>query len=482
MTIQNREGYIESLRRQKPKVFMAGERVENIADNAMFRGGINSIAVAYDAANDSKYKDLATANSTLTRQGISRWNHIIENEQDAIAKVKLLRTMGNYLVPCSYRCITADILNTAWVISYEIDKKYNTSYHRRVVDAIKDVQMKDSVVGGALVDPKGDRSLRPSKQVDPDMYLHIVERRGDGIVVRGAKAHSTAAPYTNMLFVMPVSRPLSEDEKDYAVGFFTPVDTEGITFICRPPAIPLELKELENPYSSRFAGHVEAMVIFDDVFIPWERVFMAGENEFTGPMMDAFASFHMMSKCGCRPASIDLAIGATGLIADYNGTERASHIRECLTDMIMTAEITYSCGLAAAVQGVRHDSGVYIPKGMPGYTGKVFAAKKLGEDRYFMQEVGGALVATMASEKDYRNPETGKYLEKYYQGREGVPTEHRMRAFRLIEDLTASPYAGWYHGMAITGGGTPQALRVGVLLDYEMEESKRRAKIAAGIE
>jgi len=318
--------------------------------------------------------------------------------------------------------------------------------------------------------------------VDPDMYLHILERRGDGIVVRGAKAHSTAAPYTNMLFVMPVSRPLSEDEKDYAVGFFTPVDTEGITFICRPPAIPLELKELENPYSSRFAGHVEAMVIFDDVFIPWERVFMAGENEFTGPMMDAFTSFHMMSKCGCRPASIGLAIGATELIADYNGTERASHIRECLTDMIMTAEITYSCGLAAAVQGVRHDSGVYTPKGIPGYTSKVFAAKKLGEGRYFMQEVAGGLVATMASEKDYRNPETGKYLEKYYKGREEVPTEHRMRAFRLIEDLTASSYAGWYHGMAITGGGTPQALRIGVLLDYDIEESKRRAKIAAGIE
>ena len=482
MAIRTREQYIESLRKQKPKVYIAGERVENVAEHPMFNRGINCVAVAYDCGNDPRYKELAVVDSPLTNEKVSRWDHLIGNEQDALNKVRLLREMGNYLVPCSYRCITIDMLLGAWAISYDIDKKYNTDYHQRVVETVKDIQRKDLVIGGALIDPKGDRSLRPSKQVDPDMYLHVVERRSDGIVVRGAKAHSTSAPYTNMLCVMPGSRPLQEDEKDYAVGFFTPVDTEGITYICRPPAIPSQPKELENPFSSRFGGHVEAFAVFEDVFIPWERVFMCGEYEFVGPLIDVFSASHLMSKCGCRPASIDLSIGAVALIADYNGTDRGRHIREYLTEMIMNANLTYSCGLAAAVEGSKHDSGVYIPKNALGYTGKAFAAKQLGEDRYFMQEAAGGLVVTMASEKDYRSPETGKYLEKYYKGREGVPTEHRVRAFRLIEDLTASDYAGWYHGMAVSGGGTPGMLRAAISLDYDLEASKRKAKRAAGIE
>jgi len=481
MAIITRQKYIDNLRKQRPKVFLAGERIENVVDHPMFKGGINSIAVSYDCGHDPKFKDLAVVDSPIVNEKVSRWTHIIEDGQDALAKCKLMREMGNYLVACPYRCMTSDMLSAAWVISYDIDKKYGTEYHKNVINIVKDVQRNDWTVGGSLVDAKGNRKLPPSKQVDPDMYLHVVERRKDGIVVRGAKAHSTAAAYSNMLCIMPMGHVLREDERDFAVGFFTPVDAEGITHICRPPAVTPEPKGLEHPYSSRFGGHVEAFTVYDDVFVPWERVFMCGEWEFSLPLMTIFSSFHLMGKCGCRAASMDLSIGATALIADYNGVERECHIREYLIDMIMNTELTYSCGVAAAVQGVKHDSGVYIPKSTPAYTGKAFAAKKLGEDRYYMQETGGGSVTTMASEKDYRNPETGKYLEKYYKGREGVPTEHRMRALRLIEDLTASEYAGWYHGMSITGGGTPGALRLTLFFDHDFEASKRRAKRAAGI-
>ena len=178
---------------------------------------------------------------------------------------------------------------------------------------------------------------------------------------------------------------------------------------------------------------------------------------------------------------MELSIGAVALIADYNGVGRAPHIRNYLTEMIMNAGITYSCGIAAAVEGSKHPSGAYIPKGQFAYTGKAFAARKLGEDRYFMQDAAGGLVGTMATEKDYRNPETGKYMEKYLKGRQDVPTEHRIRAFKLVEDLTASNYAGWYHAMAISGGGGPQLLKTGLFFDYDLEASKSRAKSAAGI-
>ena len=477
MAVRTGEEYIESLRKQKPKVYMEGERIENIVDHPAFRVGINSAAVTYDVANDPKYRDLARVKSPLINEEVSRWTHLMQDEQDAIAKTKLMKAMGDYVCPCHYRCITSDVLHAAWAASYEIDRNHNTSYHRNVIKIVKEAQKNDWIIGGGLISPKGDRSKGPGQQADPDMYLHVVEKRADGIVVRGAKAHSTAAPYTNMLCVIEI-----ELLENYYVGFFTPVDTEGVTFICRAPHAPTEPKEMENPLSSKFGGHVESMIVFDDVFVPWERVFMCGELESVvtyGPILGAS---HMWHKCMCRWANMDLSIGATALIADYNGVGNAPNIVDSLTEMAMGAEILCSCAMAAAVEGWKHESGVYTPRFSPVATGKIFAAKKLGEDRYYMQDVAGGLVGTMASEKDYRSPVTGKYLEKYYQGREGVPTEHRVRAFRLIEDLTASEFAGWYHAMCISGGGATLSYKGLVAMEYDFERCKSKAKLAAGIE
>lgn len=480
MAIRTREEYIESIRKQKPNVYMAGAKVDNLVENPWFAMAMNSSAVTFQVANDPRYRDLATLTSPLTGEKISQWTHILGSMEDSIAATKLFRDMGDYLVICPYRCITSDSLNALWAVTYDMDKKYGTGYHRRLVNIVKEAQRNDWIIGGTIVDPKGDRNLRPAQQPDPDVYLHIVDRRSDGIVVRGAKAHSTAAPYTNMLCAVPCL-PLHEDEKDYAVAFFTPVDTKGVTFMCRQSALPSGPKELENPLSSKFGGHVEAFTIYEDVFVPWERVVMAGEWEFAGPLMNIFSAFHMVHKCGCRAASTDLYIGATALIAEYNGLAQTPHIRDYLTEMVMSAEITYSCGLSAAVQGTKHDSGVFIPKALPAFTGKAFASKKLGEDRYYMQDAAGGLVQTMARETEYQNPVTRKYMDKFLKAAPGVPAEQRIRAFKLIEDLTASEFAGWYHAMAISGGGGPQLLRTGLMFDYDLERSKQRAKIAAGI-
>ena len=197
MAVLTVEEYIQSLRKQKPRAYLGGKRVDNIVDHPLFKVGINSGAVSYEAAHDLRYRDLSTPMSSLINERISLWTHILDNEQQAMAEVKLLKGLGEYLCPCCYRCLTSDILNAAWAISHDIDRKYGTSYHQRVIDIVKEAQRNDWILGGTIIDPKGDRSLRPSKQTDPDMYLHAVERRNDGIVVRGAKAHSTAAPYTN---------------------------------------------------------------------------------------------------------------------------------------------------------------------------------------------------------------------------------------------------------------------------------------------
>ena len=477
MGVRTREEYIESLRKQKPNVYMDGEKIENLVDHPAFKVGINSAAVTYDLANDPKYRDLSRVKSPIINEEISRWTHIMQDEQDAITKTKLMAAAGEYLCPCHYRCITSDLLNAAFAGSYEIDKNHSTNYHQNVLEIVKEAQKNDWIIGGGLVSPKGDRSKGAGEQADPDMYLHVVEKRADGIVVRGAKAHSTAAPYTDMLCVIEF-----ELLPDYYVGFFTPLDTEGVTFICRAPHAPKEPKELENPLSSKFGGHVESMIVFDDVFVPWERVFMCGEMESIAIFGTILGASHMWHKCMCRWANMDLSIGATALIADYNGAGDVPHIFDGMCEMAMDAEMLRSCAVAAAVEGWRHDSGVYVPRFAPVASGKVFAARKLGEDRYYMQDAAGGLVGTMASEKDYRSPIVGKYLEKYYQGREGVPTEHRVRAFKLIEDLTASEFAGWYHAMCISGGGTSLSYKGLVAMEYDFERCKTKAKRAAGIE
>lgn len=480
MGIRTREQYIESLRRQKPKIYMEGKEVKDVADNPCFRVGINNIATSFDVVNDPKYRDIAVIKSPLINEDISLWTHIPQSAADTIAKVKLMMAVGENLCPCCYRCMTTDNLIGAWTISYEIDKKCGTNYHERVKEITKEAQRNDLVIGAASVDAKGDRSKGPSQQADPDFYLHIVERRKDGVVVRGAKPHVTAGPYTNMLCQTPPPT-LTEADKDYAIGFFTPIDAKGITFVARHPPAPDVPPEIESPYSSRYGGHVEAFTVFDNVFVPWERVFMCGEWEFARQMRRLRTPTHSMHKCICRRSSIDLSLGAAALIADYNGVEDAPNIQDAITEMMMDAEIAYACALGAAVDGWKHESGAFIPKASLASTGKAYASKKLADIHYYMQDAAGGAVVTMPSEKDYRNPATAKFMEKYYKGREGVPTEHRIRAIKLIEDLIASPYAGWYRGMAISGGSPPRAHKGYVRGSYDLDRAKQLAKLAAGI-
>ena len=477
MGVRTPEAYIESLRQQRPAVYMNGQRIENLVDHPAFQVGLNSAATTFAQAHDPKYRDLARVHSALVGEEVSRWTYLMQDARDALAKVELMRALGELLCPCYYRCITSDVLHAAWAVSAEIDANHNTRYHPNVVEIVKEAQRNDWIIAGAIVSPKGDRSKGPSEQADPDLYLHVVERRADGIVVRGAKAHGTAAPYTNMICAVEMT-PLV----DYHVGFFTPVDTQGVIHICKAAHGPTEHKELDNPLSSRFGGHVESMIVFDDVFVPWERVFMCGEVESLMTFGTVLAGSHLWHKCMCRWANMDLSIGATALIADYNGVENAPHIQDAMGEMAMDAEVVGSCAVAAAVGGWKHASGIYSPKLSPVAAGKVLAAKKLGEHRYAMQDAAGGLVATMASEKEYRNAEVGKFLEKYYKGREGVRTEDRVRAFKLIEDMTASEFAGWYHVMCISGGGASQTFKDLVALECDFERCKGKAKRAAKIE
>jgi 4-hydroxybutyryl-CoA dehydratase/vinylacetyl-CoA-Delta-isomerase len=481
MGTRTREEYIESLRRQKPRVYMGGERIESVVDHPAFQVGINLIATTFDIENDPKYRDraqIAKPVFNIVNEPISRYNQLIGSPEELVEHIKLYQAHEDFMIPCGYRCFGFHSMNSLWANTHDIDQKYHTEYHARVIELTKKIQKEDLVVAATSVDAKGDRRLPPGKQPDLDMNLRIVKRKPNGIVVRGAKPHCTAAAYCNLLSVRG-STGGPEEEKDFAVAFTIPVDAPGITILCTRPRYPLEPRKFENPYSKRYGGQIEGMVIFDDVFVPWENVYMCGEIEFARQMASLRHGYHIMHKCMCRPVLLKIAIGATALMAEYNGLDQTEVVHETLVDMVMEYHILQACALSSAMQAWRHESGIYFAKDGPASSGKVYMTHKLGEERVNLLECAGGLATTKVSEKDYLNPETKGYIEKYYKGRDGVSTENRFRALELIEDLATSEFAGWYLGLVALGGTPARTHKRAIMAEWDMEECKRLAKRAA---
>ena len=378
---------------------------------------------------------------------------------------------------CIQRCMAVDALNALSIVTYEIDKKRKTNY-RNFTNYLEYFQKNDIAATCAMTDVKGDRSLRPSEQADPDLYLRVVEKTEDGIVVRGAKCHTTAAVPSNEIIVMP-TRGSREQDEDYAVAFTVPVDVKGLKFVARS-TVPQEKREIDAPFRSRW-GVTEAVTIFDDVFVPWNRVLMCGEWEFAGQAAELFAVYHRHSYCGCKPGVSDVLMGIAALLAEYNNIEDASHIRGKLTDMACTAEEIYACGIAGSVRGKSMGLGTCAPDMTLVNVGKYVAGTHIYDEIGRVHDIAGGFAITCPSEKDYFNPELKPYLEKYLKGRADVPTEDRLRAFKLAEDLTAHGFAGWLMVASCHGGGSPEAQRITIYRGYDYEKRKNIAKCLAGI-
>ena len=310
------EQYVESLRKLNLEVYLLGERVKNPVDHPIIRPSLNSVAMTYQAAREEACQGLMTTTSHLTGKRINRFTAIHQNAQDLVNKVKMQRLLGQRTASCFQRCVGMDAMNALYSTTFEADEKYGTSYHRRFQDFLRRVQEEDLVVDGAMTDVKGDRSLRPGQQADPDLYLRVVERRPEGVVVRGAKAHQTGMVNSHEVVVMPTMA-LREDEKDYAVSFAVPTDAKGLFFIYGRQSCDtrkLEGSEIDVG-NHRFGGH-EVLAVFDDVFVPWERVFLCGETDFVGTLVERFAGFHRQSYGGCKVGVGDVLIGAAQTAAE----------------------------------------------------------------------------------------------------------------------------------------------------------------------
>lgn len=469
------EQYEDSLRKLNLEVYMFGKRVENVVDDPIIRPSMNAVAKTYELAGVPEYRDVMTATSHITGKTINRFTHIHQTIEDLVNKSKMGRVLGRETGCCFQRCVGMDSINALSIVTYDIDEKYGTRYNRRFLDFLEYVQDGDLTCDGAMTDPKGNRSLPPHKQHDPDQYLHVVEEREDGIVVRGAKAHQTGAVNSHEIIVMPTIA-LSEEDKDYAVSFALPSDTDGIIYIigrqsCDTRKLEAETIDVGN---LMFGGH-EALVVFDNVFVPWERVFMYKEYDFAASLVEKFASYHRQSYA-CKVGVGDVLIGASQIIAEYNGVDRASHIRDKIVEMNHLNETLYCGCLACATEGHREPSGTYSVDTLLANVHKQNVTRFPYELSRIAQDIAGGLMVTMPSSSDFKAPATKKWLKKYYKTGPGIPTENRMRVLRLIENLTLGTAAVGYLTESMHGAGSPQAQRIMIARTVDQEAKKRAAK------
>ena len=480
MALMTGEQYVESMRKMKLNVYMFGEKVENVVDNPILRPSLNSVKATYDLAQMPEYEDLMTVTLEDGRK-VNRFTNIHRNATDLVNKVKMQRLCGQKTAACFQRCVGMDSFNAEWSTTYEIDKKYGTNYHENFKKFVKYVQDADLTVDGAMTDPKGDRGLAPHAQADPDLYLHIVERRADGIVVKGAKAHQTGIINSQEVIVMPTIA-MGPDDKDYAVSFAVPTDAEGITMIIGRQSC--DTRKLEgapmDTGNSEFGG-VEALVVFDNVFVPNDRIFMAGENEFAGMLVERFAGYHRQSYGGCKVGVGDVLIGAAALCADYNGAQKASHVKDKLIEMTHLNETLYCCGIACSAEGKPTESGNYLIDLLLANVCKQNVTRFPYEIARLAEDIAGGLMVTAPSEKDLKGEVTGPLVEKYFRGVASVSTENRLRALRLVENLTLGTAAVGYRTESMHGAGSPQAQRIMISRQGNIAMKKELAKAIAKI-
>lgn len=477
MGIKTKDEYIESLRQLNPVAYMFGERITNVVDNPRLRAGIEATGATYEIAEMDEYRDMVVAESPLINEPVNRFTLPPSSIEDLVARVKINRNLGSYVGTCHQRCTGLDCLSTLSIVCYDIDQKYGTHYHDNFNEFLRHVQKNDLTCNAGVTDVKGDRTKGPKDQEDKDMYLRVVDKREDGIVVRGAKAHQTGSLSAHEIIVLP-TRALRKGDEDYAVSFAVPADTKGLIHVVGRSS--LDGRELDgcDIGNIRYSKYCPTL-IFDDVFVPWERVFMCGEVEFAVEMVIKFSSFHRQSHGGCKSGKIDCMIGTALNMMEYNGTARPGHLKQKVIDMIHRSETLYGCCLASSYEGGKQPSGTYYIDTVLANASKIHEGKEMAEATRLMIDICGGFVADLPSDRDLENPEVGPLLKKYMKGADGVPVENRIKMFRLAEKL-AMESADTISD--IHGGGSPEAHRVTIFRETDVEKKKKASKRLAGIE
>ncbi|MBM4329176.1 MAG: aromatic ring hydroxylase [Deltaproteobacteria bacterium] len=473
MALMTPEEFEVSLKRVKPRVFMNGKKVESVLDNRNTRTVVESNKASYAWAMDPRYERIMTCHSPLIDERVNRYTHVSRSIEDLVAKAQAGTFTAEHLGTCIYRCVGYDAFHSLAGTTWQMDQELGTEYHARFNEYLKMVQRKDLSVAGALTEPRGSRQKKALDWPDPYLSLKIVDRSKDGIVVRGAKINISGAFASHELVVLPQSSH-SQEESDYSVAFAVPSDTEGITYICQYSPYSAERDQAENIYelgNPLFGQRETSMVVFDNVFVPWERVFHCGEHKYSGLLVTRFARTHRMT-CGgtCKVGFMNQIVGACKLVQEYKGLQKVQHINEQLTEMVVLRETGRACGLAAAQMGKEEPpgSGVFLPDELMGNVAKLNICNAFWRTMALAGDIGGGLVVTMPSLKELKNPETRAYVEEFYSFGSDEPTENILKVHKLLQNWTAGQHGvGTWHG---AGPVMAQKIMIQRVCDFAYEK------------
>lgn len=471
MPLRTVEHYLDSLRDNRT-VYVQGERVADVTTHPIMQINVRHSANIYALAQRPELADLFTMPSPDSGQPVSRYFMQPKNAEEVALRGKLIEehTRQDSSTLNLTKVVGTDALMALTVTAAHLDKDLGTNYRERVRNYLAHCRENDLSMALAQTDAKGDRSRRPHEQADPDLYVRIVERRNDGIVVRGAKAHTTASPAANELIVIP-TRAMGPEDADYAVAFAIPVDTPGVILICRPTG-SVEQDPRDYPVS-RFNIETESLTVFDNVFIPWERVFLAGEHQYAGLLANTFGTIHRFTGVSYKPPIGDMLIGAAQLAAEYNGIGTVAHVRDKVTRLIQYTEMIRACGKTAALEAeIEPLTGMAIPNRVYTNIGKAHFASQFHESCRLVQDIAGGLTITMPNAVDWDNPDLRPYIDKYLAGADGVPTEQKLRLYALIRDLTASEFGGYNYVVTLHGEGPLTAQALALYREYDIERCK----------
>jgi len=464
MALRTPEQYLESLRDGRT-VYYRGERVPDVTTHPELGPGIRHAALEFASTQDPAHADLVTYTDP-TGAVSSRYWKLPEGPDDLLRRHALIDhgTRLGHGVFLIVKEIGSDFLFAHTIVSYQMQEVLRAPYHERLRAYHRYVEQHDLALAVAQTDVKGDRSLAPSEQEHPDYYVRIVDRGKEGIVVRGAKAHTTNSVAANELICLP-TRALTEADRDYAVAFAVPVATRGLKLIASPFSTTRPSR-FHHPVSSEHKM-IETLTVFDDVFVPWERVFLCGETAYAGALALGFVQFHRFTAVSYKIPHIDLMIGAAMLAAEANGIEKAPHVREKLSRLIAWRETVRGLTVAAAYECRRMAPGVAVPNPVTTNVAKQYFAENYHAMAQKVQDIAGGILVTGPAEEDLSAPETKAYVERYLGGKRGFGATNRLRVMNLIRDLLASDFGGYNEILSIHAEGSLEAQKLTILREFD---------------
>ncbi len=477
MALRTAEQYRESLRDGR-RVYLLGEKVEDVTTHRLLKVATETVAQDFvlTESEDPKVRDLFVVRDEETGEPITRFFQTPRTVEDLEKRSEMIgesiRLTGG--LPFG-KDVGTDCLNAIMVVA---ERMGNEEYKQRAKDYLRHLKKNDLAMCGAVTCAKGDRGKPPSKQKHSDYYVRVVDKQKNGIVVKGCKLHITSAPAANEIIVTP-TRQMREDEGEYALSFAVPANAEGITMICRPGRG--ERSPYEFPSDVPVRALSEAMVVFDNVFVPWERVFMCGEWQFSMLLAYTFATFHRFTAISYKIPIVEAMAGCGVAMAEANGLERVGHIRGKLADLAGYVETLKALTRAAARDPVMYGE-MAVPNPLIANMAKLHFASNYHNFVKVIQDVSGGIITTAPTYQDWINPDTHDYMEYYLGGSETFTTEQRLRLIELAHRMVASAEAAHMEVTTVHAEGSMEAQKMMILFEAPLAEYASMAKRMAGVE